>query len=93
MKVLSLIMEGILNRNNEHVAINLCTKEPPQSSHDDEYIEPISKIIGHGYKQHHLIDDLDNKIIQIVPSKGFKPMRIFYDTFSKELNFPRLFYG
>jgi hypothetical protein len=70
-------MEGILNRNNEHVSINLCTKEPPQSSHDNEDIEPRYKIIVHGYKQHHLIDYLDNKIIQIVPSKGFKPMIIF----------------
>jgi hypothetical protein len=70
-------MERILNRNNESVAINLCTKEPPQSSHDDEDIEPISKRIIHGCKQHHLIDELDNKIIKIVSSKGFKPMRIF----------------
>ena len=56
-------------------------------------LEPISETLIHGYGETHLIDDLANKIIEIAPSKNFRPLGIFQDKYSKELNFPTLFFG
>jgi hypothetical protein len=39
-----------------------------------------------------IIDD-DLKTLTIVPKKGFWPLGLYYDLYSKEYNFPTLFYG
>ena len=36
---------------------------------DEIELEPISKTLIHGYGETHLVDDFDNKIIEIAPSK------------------------
>jgi hypothetical protein len=38
------------------------------------------------------IDD-DSKTLTISPKKGFQPLKLFYDPYSEEYNFPTLFYG
>ena len=47
----------------------------------------------HGYGKANFIDELANMMIEIVPFKGFSPLGIFQDKFSKDLNFPTLFFG
>jgi hypothetical protein len=39
-----------------------------------------------------IIDD-DSKTLIIVPREGFQPLGLFCDPYSKEYNFPTLFYG
>ena len=56
-------------------------------------LEPISETLIHGYGETHLIDDLANKIIVIAPSENFRPLGIFQDKYSEELNFLTLFFG
>ena len=94
--------EGIvINTEWEQVFNNLCQKnnnefpdtENIHSSDDENDVEPISETLVHGYGEAQLINDLDTQIIQIAPSEGFKPLGIFQDKFSEELNFPTLFYG
>jgi hypothetical protein len=41
----------------------------------------------------HIIDDLKNKSIEIVPSEGFKGLGIYPNIFYEEMNFSTLFYG
>jgi hypothetical protein len=47
---------------------------------------------------HRLIDsqcirDLQDKTVEIAPAEGKRPLGIFKDKVSKEMNFPTLFYG
>ena len=59
------------------------------SKHEQEL---ITQSLIHWFNESHSIKDLDTTIIEIAPSKGFKPLGIFQDTYSKEMNFSTFFY-
>lgn len=58
---------------------------------DENKIEPESLI--HWFNESNTINDLASTIIEIALAEGFKPLGIFQDTYSEEMNFPTLFFG
>ena len=61
------------------------------TSNTDE--DPIDESLIHWFNDSHSIKDLKTIVIEIVPSEGIKPLGIFQDTYSEEMNFPTLFFG
>lgn len=57
---------------------------------DEDEIEPES--LMHLFNELHSINDLASTIIKIAPAEGFKPLGIFQDTYSEEMNFPTFFW-
>jgi hypothetical protein len=47
----------------------------------------------HGFTDSQCIRDLQDKIVEIAPTEGQRPLGIFKDKFVEEMNFPTLFYG
>jgi hypothetical protein len=47
----------------------------------------------HGFTDSQCIRDLQDKIVEIAPAEGQRPLEIFKDKFAKEMKFPTLFYG
>ncbi len=58
---------------------------------DEDETKPESLI--HWFNESHAINDLGSTIVEIAPAEGLKPLGIFQDTYSKEMNFPTLFFG
>ena len=54
--------------------------------------ESITKLLIHWFNESHSITDLDTMISEIKTLEGFKPLGIFQDTYSKEMNFSTFFY-
>jgi hypothetical protein len=55
--------------------------------------ERHAKTLIHGFTDSQCIRDLQDKILEIAPAEGQRPLGIFNEKFSKEMNFPTLFYG
>jgi hypothetical protein len=55
--------------------------------------ETPAETLVHGFTDSQCIRDLQDKIVEIAPAKGQRPLRIFKDKFIEEMNFPTLFYG
>ena len=47
----------------------------------------------HGLIESQRIYDLQDKIIEVAPAEGQRPLGIFKDKYAEEMNFPTLFYG
>lgn len=73
--------EEIFNKSIEKHIDDLSNMECLNSIDKDEDLESIYETIVYGYGQAHAIDDLDNRIIQIAPSKGLQPLSFFQDRF------------
>jgi hypothetical protein len=85
--------EVLFVKNKEHNQVETETKTDMDDTLSDLEDEPITKSLIHWFNDPHSIKDLDTTIIDIAPSKGFKPLSIFQDVYSEEMNFPTLFYG
>jgi hypothetical protein len=81
--------ESLFDNNRAPKQEDTCLDETLVES--DE--EPITESLIHWFNDPHSIKDLDTTIIEIAPSEGFRPLGIFQDTYSEEMNFPTLFYG
>ena len=60
---------------------------------DESDNETTAKKLVHGFTDSHCIRDLQEKIVEIAPAEGQRPLGIFKDKFTEEMNFPTLFYG
>ena len=60
---------------------------------DKNAIANESETLVHGLSHSQLVDDLADKAIELAPSEGFRPLGIFQDRCSEEMNFPTLFFG
>jgi hypothetical protein len=47
----------------------------------------------HGFSDSQCIRDLQEKIVEIAPAEVHRPLGIFKDKFTEEMNFQTLFYG
>jgi hypothetical protein len=47
----------------------------------------------HGFTDSQRIRDLQDKIVEIAPAEGQRPLGVFKENFAEEMNFPTLFYG
>jgi hypothetical protein len=47
----------------------------------------------HEFIESQCIHDLQDNIIKVTPTEGQRPLRIFMDKYTKEMNFPTLLYG
>jgi hypothetical protein len=55
--------------------------------------ERPTETLVHGFIESQHIHDLQDKIIEVAPAEGKRPLGIFKDKYAKEMNFPTLFYG
>jgi hypothetical protein len=55
--------------------------------------EKPTETLVHGFIESQRIYDLQDKLIEVAPSEGKRPLGIFKDKFAEEMNFPTLFYG
>lgn len=85
--------EHVINKSIKGHVNDLANMEYHDSIDEDDDIEPVYEEMVHGYGQTYVIVDFKNRIIQIAPSEGLQQIGIFRDMFTKELNFPTLFYG
>lgn len=46
-----------------------------------------------GFTESKCINEMQDKIIEVLPAEGHNPIRIFKDKYVKEMNFPTLFFG
>lgn len=67
---------------NEHVN-DLGNVEYHDLVDEDDDLEPIFETMIHGYGQTHVLDDLENIIIQIAPSEGFQSLGFSRRSFPK----------
>jgi hypothetical protein len=56
-------------------------------------IETPAETLVHGFTDSQCIRDLQDKIVEIAPAEGQRPLGIFKEKFAEEMNFPTLFYG
>jgi hypothetical protein len=55
--------------------------------------EKSTETLVHGFIESQCIYDLQDKIIEVAPAEGKRPLGIFKDKFAEEMNFPTLFFG
>jgi exonuclease III len=55
--------------------------------------ERPTETLVHGFIESQRIYDLQDKLIEVAPAEGKRPLGIFKDKFAEEMNFPTLFYG
>jgi hypothetical protein len=60
---------------------------------DESDNETTAETLVHGFTDSQCIRDLQDKIVEIAPVEGQRPLGIFKDKFAEEMNFPTLFYG
>jgi hypothetical protein len=60
---------------------------------DESNNETTAETLVHGFIDSQCIRDLQDKIVEIAPTEGQRPLGIFKDKFVEEMNFPTLFYG
>jgi hypothetical protein len=60
---------------------------------DESDNETTAETLVHGFTDSQCIHDLQDKIVEIAPVEGQRPLGIFKDKSVEEMNFPTLFYG
>jgi hypothetical protein len=55
--------------------------------------EKPTETLVHGFIESQCIYDLQDKIIEVAPAEGKRPLGILKDKFVEEMNFPTLFFG
>jgi hypothetical protein len=60
---------------------------------DESENETPAETLVHGFTDSQCIRDLQDKIVEIAPVEGQRPLGIFKDKFAEEMNFPKLFNG
>lgn len=81
---------------NKRAQVELKMSSPVLSEDNIENevdVEPISKTLMHGYGETYVVDDMENRVIDIAPSNNDQPLGMFQDKYFEELNFLTLFFG
>ena len=84
--------QRIFKKNVANETTTISVVETEDISPEDIGIETITETLVHGLSHSQLIDDLENKVIEITPSEGFSLLSVFQDHHSEEMNFPTLFF-
>jgi hypothetical protein len=82
----------VLEQGNDNSAQTFDTTSEFDTSDESENERPVETLI-HGFTDSQRIHDLQDKIVEIAPVEGKRPLGIFKDKFVEEMNFPTLFYG
>lgn len=75
--------ENHFNQREEECGSQLIDIQSIESIDDDNDFELVYETLVHGYSESCLINDLQTKLLQITPSKGFHLLGIFQDKFSE----------
>ena len=52
-----------------------------------------TQTLVHGFVESRRIHDLQEKLIELAPDEGQRPLGIFTDKYAEEMSFPKLFFG
>jgi hypothetical protein len=66
--------------------------ETLENSSDESKNETHAETLVHGFTDSQCIRDLQDKIVKITPGEGQRPLGIFKDKFTEEMNVPTLLY-
>jgi hypothetical protein len=83
---------NVLEQGNDKSTQTFDTTSEFDTSDESENERPAETLI-HGFTDSQCIHDLQDKIVEIAPAEGQRPLGIFKDKFVEEMNFPTLFYG
>jgi hypothetical protein len=83
---------SVLGEGDDNSAQTLEIASEFDTSDESENQRPV-EILIHGFTDSKSIHDLQDKIVEIAPAEGQRPLGIFKDKFIEEINFPTLFYG
>jgi hypothetical protein len=83
---------NILGEEDDNSANTLKNASEFDTSDESEN-ETLAETLVHGFTDSQCICDLQDKIVEIAPAKGQRPLGIFKDRLAEEMNFPTLFYG
>jgi hypothetical protein len=83
---------NVLGEGDDSSAQTLETASEFDTSDESETETPAETLV-HGFTDSQRIRDLQDKIVEIAPAEGQRPLGIFKDKFAEEMNFPTLFYG
>lgn len=82
----------VLQENNEYIVQNSNSDNESDTDSDANNEAPTETLV-HGLIESQHIYDLQDKIIELAPAEGQRPLGIFKDKYAEEMNFPTLFYG
>ena len=83
---------SVLGEGNDISAQTFETFSEFDTSDESENERPTETLI-HAFIDSQRIHDLQDKIVEIAPIEGQRPLGVFKDKFAEEMNFPTLFYG
>ena len=78
------------NKGNKFDDDNIDSKSETNSISESE--RPTETLV-HGFIASQRIHDLQDKLIEIAPAEGQRPLGIFKDKHAEEMSFPTLFFG
>ena len=78
------------NNNNIEIGNNDSDNE---TNYSELKREMTTETLGHGFVESRHIHDLQEKLIELAPDEGQRPLGIFTDKYAEEMNFPTLFFG
>ena len=82
----------VLEQGNDNSGQTFDTTSKFDTSDESKNERPTETLI-HGFTDSQRIHDLQDKIVEIAPVEGQRPLGIFKDKFAEEMNFPTLFHG
>jgi hypothetical protein len=82
----------VLEQGNDNSAQTFDTTSEFDTSDESKNERPAETLI-HGFIDSQRIHDLQDKIFEIAPVEGERPLGIFKDKFVEEMNFQTLLYG
>ena len=83
---------NVLGEEDDNSAQTLATASEFDTCDESKNETPTDTLV-HGLTNSQCIGDLQEKIVEIAPAEGKRPLGIFKDKFVEEMNFPTLFYG
>ena len=83
---------SVLREENGSYAQTLETTSEFDTSDESKNETPTETLV-HGFTDSQCIRDLQDKIVEIAPVEGQRPLGMFKDKFAEEMNFPTLFDG
>ena len=78
------------NNNNIEIGNNDSDSETNYSELEREM---TTETLVHGFVESRRIHDLQEKLIELAPDEGQRPLGIFTDKYAEEMSFPTLFFG
>jgi hypothetical protein len=83
---------NVLGEEDDNTAETLENASEFDASDESENETPAETLV-YGFTDSQCVHDLQDKIVEIAPVEGQRPLGIFKDRFVEEMNFPTLFYG